>query len=385
MNREIEHRDSLVAVNTEAHRYYREQLLTSPTARGPCHYLTQRRLSHVLTADSPWPVGYAPPGWTNLNEHLHKVGFTSEELLAAGLARRTHHGDIVDRFRDRIMLAQRNHNGDIVGFIGRAAPGSPTGAPKYLNSPHTEIYNKSELLFGLHEQLETLARGFRPVLVEGPLDVLAIAAINLAHGPRLAGVAPCGTALTTAHVLLLAHHITNRGIVVAYDNDYAGSRAATSAYELLADCQPHSVEQLAAATLTRGTDPAEVLQVHGPQALRATLTDPQRLIPLGQHAIDTELRAWTRVLDGAEGRVAAVKAVAPLVAKLPNSAVARQVTHLAEHVSLDPTTVTIALTEALAAPKDPQGRRQGPLSSSASPPRAPMFGAVTRSPGWHVL
>jgi DNA primase len=385
MNTQIEHRDRLVAVNTEAHKFYREQLLTSPTARGPCHYLTQRRLAHVLSVNSPWPVGYAPASWTSLTEHLNTAGFTSEELIAAGVACRTRQGVIVDRFRDRIMLAQRDPDGDVVGFIGRAAPGNPTGAPKYLNSPRTEIYNKSELLFGLHEQQEALGRGFRPVLVEGPLDVLAIAATNLTQGPRLVGVAPCGTALTTEHVALLEKYVSSRGAVVAYDNDNAGNRAASAAYELLTDYQPNIGEHLAAAAFSRGTDPAEVLQVHGPKALRATLTDPERLVSLGQRVIDTELRAWTHVLDGAEGRVAAVKAVAPLVAKLPTSAVAREVTHLAEHVSLDPTTVTIALTEALTAPRHLERRRCGPLSSSDSPPRAPARDAATRAPLRHVL
>jgi DNA primase len=165
MNNRTEYRARLVAINSETHRYYREQLLTSPAAQGPCRYLTQRRLAHVLAADSPWSVGYAPAGWTSLTDHLNHAGFGGEELLAAGVACRTRTGGIVDRFRDRIMLPQRDHNSDVVGFIGRAAPGASGHAPKYLNSPRTEIYNKSERLFGLNEQTAALAEGI-PVLVE---------------------------------------------------------------------------------------------------------------------------------------------------------------------------------------------------------------------------
>jgi DNA primase catalytic core len=386
MTSQREHRDRLIAVNTEAHRYYREQLLTSPGAQGPCRYLTQRRLAHVLAVDSPWPVGYAPAGWTNLIDHLHEAGFTSEEVIAAGVACRTRKGGVIDRFRDRIMLAQHNHHGDIVGFIGRAAPGAPSDAPKYLNSPHTDIYNKRELLFGLHEQREALAHGASPVLVEGTLDVLAIAATDVEASPRLAGVAPCGTALTAEQVALLTHHTTHgAGVVVAYDNDETGRKAASAAYGLLGECRLLSSRQLMAAELPRGADPAEVHQIHGTRALHHALTDPRRLVPLGQHAIETELRAWTHVLDGAEGRIAAVGAVAPLVAKLPGSAVAEQVAHLAERVSLDPTTVTIALTDALANAEPAKRGRCNQFSDPDPPLRVPSGHTTTRTPFRHVL
>ncbi len=386
MTSQSEHRDRLIAINTAAHRYYREQLLTSPAAQGLCRYLTQRRLAHVLAADSPWPVGYAPAGWTRLCDHLHKAGFTNQELIAAGVACRTRSGGIIDRFRDRIMLAQRNHHGDIVGFIGRAAPGAPSGAPKYLNSPHTDINNKRQLLFGLHEQQDALAQGSTPVIVEGPLDVLAIAATYSEASPRLAGIASCGTALTTEQVDLLAQHVRDgTGVVVAYDNDDAGRKAASAAYGLLGDCQLLSSRQPMAAVLPRGADPAEILQLHGPRALHHALTDPRRLVPLGQHAIETELRAWAHVLDGAEGRIAAVRAVAPLVAKLPGSYVAGQVAHLAERVSLDPTTVTIALTDALADAEPANRERCKQRSDPGTPLQAQSGHATTRTRCRHIL
>lgn len=376
----------LLAAHAEAQRFYRQQLLTSSVAHGPCHYLAQRGLAHVLSPDSIWQVGYAPARWADLRDHLNRLGFGAEELLAAGLVCSTRNGGIVDRFRDRITLTQRNHHGDIVGFIGRAAPCAPSDAPKYLNSPRTDIYNKRELLFGLQEQREALAQCSSPVIGEGPLDVLAIAAADVEAAPRLAGVTPCGTALTTEQVDLLAHHISDgAGVVVAYDNDDAGRTASSTANELLGDGQLPSSAQLMAAVLPRGADPAEVLQVHGPKALHATLTDPRLLVPLGQHAIDTKLRAWAHVLDGAEGRVAAVKAVAPLVAQLPDSAVAGQVARLAERVRLDPTTVTIALTDALTTASPAQRRRRGQLSRSGRSPGTSPGLDTTRTACVHLL
>lgn len=336
--------DRLIAAHTEAQRFYRQQLLTTPVAHGPCHYLAQRGFAHVLSPASIWQVGYAPARWTDLRDHLSRHGFEPEELLAAGLVCRTRRGGVVDRFRDRIMFPQRGVPGHVVGFIGRAAPGAPIDVPKYLNSPQTPIYHKGESLFGLHEQREMIAAGHPPVLVEGPLDVLAIAA-STADGSA-AAIAPCGTALTEQHVELVARH-TPRGadIVVAYDNDQSGRRATAAAFERLVEGIDTS-HALFAASLPRGADPAELLQIHGQAALRSALAG-WSLSPLAERAIDARIETWAPVLDGIDGRIAAVKAVAPLFGKLPKTDVAQQLIRLAGQVNLDPVTVGIAVTDAV--------------------------------------
>ena len=337
--------DRLLAAHTEAQSFYRQQLLTSPVAQGPCHYLAQRRLAHVLAPDSIWQAGYAPARWTDLADHLTHLGFGEGELLSAGLVCRSRRGGVIDRFRARIMLPQRDEAGHVVGFIGRAAPGAPVDVPKYLNTPQTPIYHKRQVLFGLHDQRRALAVGGRLVLVEGPLDVLAIAAATTAEDPATA-VAPCGTALTREHVELLTRCVPDDlDIIVAYDNDQSGRQATVATYELLIE-STHPNQTLVAASLPRGTDPAELLQVHGPAALRSALTG-QTLHPLAEQAIDASLEPWVPVLDGIDGRVAAVKAVAPLIAKLPEADVAHQVVRLAGRVNLAPVTVGIAVTDAL--------------------------------------
>jgi DNA primase len=337
--------DRLLAAHTEAQRFYRQQLLTSAGAQGPCHYLAQRGLAHVLAPDSIWEVGCAPARWTDLAAHLTHLGFVEGELLAAGLACRSRRGGIVDRFRDLIMFPQRDEAGHVVGFIGRAAPGAPGDVPKYLNTPQTPIYHKRQVLFGLHEQRQALAVSGRLVLVEGPLDVLAIAAATTPEDPATA-VAPCGTALTREHVELLTRCLPDDlDIIVAYDNDQAGRRATAATHELLADADAHN-HTLLAATLPRGQDPAELLQVHGSAALRAALTRPH-LTPLVERAIDARLGPWAPVLDGLEGRIAAVKDLASLIGRLPRADVAQHVVKLADRVALDPITVSIAVTETL--------------------------------------
>ena len=119
----------------------------------------------------------------------------------AGLARRSRRGTLIDTFRDRAMLPIRSTDGTIIAFIGRAADHAAPGTPKYLNSPATSVYHKGEILFGLWEARDALASGVRPVIVEGPLD--AIAVTTAGHG-KYVGVAPCGTALTAHHTAALA-------------------------------------------------------------------------------------------------------------------------------------------------------------------------------------
>ena len=148
-----------------AHTFWREQAAGSWVPG----YITSRRLD-------PEPFGYAPAGWTTTTDHLTKLGFTRDEQLAAGLIRRSSRGTYIDQFRDRAMLSITEPGGDVAGFIGRANPADTTGrTPKYLNSPGTDLFNKSELLYGLTtDSVAALQAGADLVIVEGPMDAEAI-------------------------------------------------------------------------------------------------------------------------------------------------------------------------------------------------------------------
>ncbi len=204
-------------------------------------------------------------------------------IEAAGLGRRSVRGTLVDLFRDRAMLPIRSADGTVAGFIGRAAKAAGAGVPKYLNSPGTGLYDKSEVLFGLWEAREALAGGAQPVIVEGPLDAMAVSA---AGGRRYAAVAPCGTALTARHVAAL-------------------------------------------------------------QDMAALETAGVLIQPLADLVIDAEVDKWRRWLRHAEGRINALRAAAPLVAAMPPEHVARQVARLAERLDLEYAIVTGAVTDAL--------------------------------------
>jgi DNA primase len=327
-------RDDLVRVHEDAARFFEGRLAGSWVPS----YLAARGFSPGILAR--WQVGYASSGWSGLVRHLREIGHSDELIEAAGLARRSARGTLGQFFTDRAMFPIRSADGTVVAFIGRAGKDAPARVPKYLNSPATCIYDKSAVLFGLWEARDALAQGARPVIVEGPLDAMAITGSG---EDRYAGVAPCGTSLTARHIAALANatDLAAAGVLVAFDDDAAGRRAAVRAYHLLAPITT-GVE---AVELPAGQDPAQVLADHGPTVLAATLAEHTR--PLADLVIDAELEKWSRWLDHAEGRINAMRAAAPLIAAMPPDHVGRQVARLAERLDLDYATVTCAVTDAL--------------------------------------
>jgi DNA primase len=166
-------------------------------------YLTSRGLEAALSP--PWTAGYAPQQWRALTTHLRRAGAPEHVLLASGLVTRARNGSLVDRFRDRLMLPLRGETGDVIAFVGRAAPRADTTTPKYLNSPETALYSKHKYLYGTSEGRTLFARGARVVLVEGPLDAVAVTA---GTDGRCIGLSTCGTAVTDDHI---AAPITSAG------------------------------------------------------------------------------------------------------------------------------------------------------------------------------
>src|SRR5450759_3297281 len=205
-------RHRLLAANAAAVDFFAGQYATSWAPA----YLQRRIGTSLLGADphhadphhgdpaAAVRVGYAPAGWTALTEHLRDRGFTAAEVLASGLGTRARTGRVLDRFRDRLVFPIRDRLDGavgVVGFVGRRNPAADAAdtkgdqrAPKYLNTGQTPLYRKGTHLFGLTEATGTLDRGGLAVLVEGPLDALAV---EHATAGAMAGVAPLGTTLTT--------------------------------------------------------------------------------------------------------------------------------------------------------------------------------------------
>ena len=358
----------LAQVHQTAARFFRCRL---PGSWVP-GYLASRGFDAAV--QQRWQAGYAPAGWTTLIRHLRSLGYRDAVIEAAGLARRSWRGTLIDTFRDRAMLPIRAPDGTIVAFVGRAPGSAGPDVPKYVNSPGTGLYRKGEVLFGLWEGRDALARRAQPVIVEGPLDAIAVSA---ASRGRYVGVAPCGTALTSQQVAALGHaadlHAT--GVLVAFDPDQAGQRAAVHAYQLLS---PHTGTVMA-VNLPAGLDPAQLLRNQGPAALAHALRD--RAQPLADLVIDAEVDGWSRWLQYAEGQINALRAAAPLIAAMPPAHVARQVARLADRLGLDYATVTEAVTDALPGaltgaadtrrPQPAAGKTTGP-STLADPGRGAL-------------
>jgi DNA primase len=329
-------RSDHVRIHQQAAQFFRTQM---PSSWVP-GYLDRRGLAAAVQDN--WQAGYAPAEWNALTRHLQTAGYSETLIEATGLARRSRRGALIDTFRDRAMLPIRTADGAIVAFIGRAAEHADHSTPKYLNSPATSHYSKSEVLFGLWEGRDALANGARPVLAEGPLDAIAV---TIAGNGKHVGVAPCGTATTAHQAAALAGMADLRatGITVAFDPDNAGQHAAVRAYQVLIPL----TEKLAAIILPAGQDPAHILAARGPAALADTLASRTR--PLPDLVINAECRSWGRRLRDAEGQIGALRAAAPLIAAMPPAHVARQVARLAAILRLDHALVTEAVTDALTA------------------------------------
>ena len=169
-------------------------------------------------------IGYAPPGWTNLLDHLKQLGYSEDQIIDTGMAVRNDGGRVYDRFRNRLMIPIRDERGRVTGFGARAL--DPEDNPKYLNSPQTALFDKSATLFGLDVARRAITDTETAVIVEGYMDAIQ------AHQAGFANVvAQMGTAMTEAQLKLIAPRWAKK-IVLALDADAAGQNATLRGLEV---------------------------------------------------------------------------------------------------------------------------------------------------------
>ena len=292
-------RRALVDATREAMEFYHRRLMSSEDAGHARSYLRSRGYDADVVAD--FKLGYAPGGERSdhLVRELRARGLSDKVMIEAGLARRGRGGGAYDYFRERLMFPTWDIQGETVGFGGRILG---DGQPKYLNTPETPIYKKSRLLYGLDRARREIQRAGYAVVVEGYTDVISLHR----NGVPLA-VATNGTALGNDHFELL-RRFTDR-IVLAFDADAAGSRAARRGEDL--DIPVRLDLDLRVAEMPKGVDPADLVQ-------QGRLTELDEAIarakPLLQAAIEHELA--THDLTEPESRARALKAIAPRIAKV---------------------------------------------------------------------
>jgi DNA primase len=276
----------------QAAQFYRQQLKQTPRA---IDYLKRRGLTGAIAAR--YGIGYAPDG-SPLKQAF--PGYAADALVATGLAIDGEHGRY-DRFRDRIMFPIKNVKGQTVGFGGRVLD---RGEPKYLNSPETPLFHKGSEIYGLYEARAAIKAAGRAVVVEGYMDVVALAQ----HGVEFA-VATLGTATTPVHARTLLRH-TDR-LVYAFDGDNAGRKAAWRALENTLEALQDG-KTVSFLFLPEGEDPDSLIRSIGHDAF-VRLLDSDAL-PLSAFLL-REL-ARDRRLDTQEGRAALLKSARPLLERI---------------------------------------------------------------------
>ncbi|MER6910984.1 DNA primase [Streptomyces sp. NPDC000594] len=299
----------LVEAHKIAAQYYIEQLETAPDAATGRAFLADRGFDQA--AAQHFGVGYSPQGWDHLTRYLRGKGFSDKELTLSGLSQEGRRGPI-DRFRGRLMWPIRDISGDVVGFGARKLHESDNG-PKYLNTPETAIYKKSQVLYGIDLAKKEIARTSSAVVVEGYTDVMAC---------HLAGVttaiATCGTAFGGDHIKILRRLLMDHAsaeVIFTFDGDAAGQKAALRAFE---DDQKFAAETSIAIT-PGGMDPCDLRLAEGDAAVQGLV---ESRTPLFEFAMRHIVRRHN--LENPAGRAAALDEAAPLVAKIKNMAVQHQ-------------------------------------------------------------
>jgi len=310
-------RQRLLEAHRHAAAYFAEQLL-SPAAAPARAFLSERSFDRDAAAQ--FGVGFAPQGWDALLRHLRGRGFTEPELTASGLMSQGNRG-LYDRFRGRLVWPIRDVTGDVVGFGARRLFEEDTG-PKYLNSPETALYHKATVLYGIDLAKREIAKRKQVVVVEGYTDVMAA---HLSGVPT--AVATCGTAFGPDHARILRRLLgdTSVGggvqlatgasvggeIIFTFDGDEAGQKAALRAFGE----DQRFYAQTFVAVEPGGMDPCELRQERGPDAVKALVAGRQ---PLFEFVIRSTIAAHN--LNTAEGRVGALRASAPIVARIRDAA-----------------------------------------------------------------
>ncbi len=287
--------DSLYQTLQQAAEAYRQWLREHPQAERAIKYLRQRGLSGEIAKQ--YGIGFAPPGWRNLLDKLDN----RSALKRAGLIVEKESDRVYDRFRDRIIFPIRDRRGRTIAFGGRVLD---QGEPKYLNSPESPVFQKGQELYGLYEVLQADRRPTDILVVEGYMDVVALAQ----HGmPR--AVATLGTATSTRQVERL-FQITG-DVIFCFDGDKAGRRAAGRAMENALPAMRQG-RQIRFLFLPEGEDPDSLIRQEGHEAFSARLTKASPLSDFFITTISADVDLQTM-----DGRARLIENATPLLRRLP--------------------------------------------------------------------
>ncbi len=289
-------RERLLSLNREAARFFHEQFI-APVGAPAREYAARRGLSSTVVKN--FGLGYAPESWYELTNAMKAKGYTDFELVTAGLANSNKSGKGVhDIFRSRLMFPIIDVRGNVLGFSGRILG---DGEPKYLNTRETPVFNKSRNLFALN--LAKKSKSGYILLAEGNIDV-----VSLHQAGFDSAVASLGTSLTPEQARLISRY-TNE-VVIAYDNDGAGQKAAQRAIGILENLDL----KVKVLRMTGAKDPDEFIKEKGPDAFKNLLEQSENHV---EYRLQSVMSKYD--LDVDEQKVAALKEAVAVIASLPNS------------------------------------------------------------------
>ncbi|MCL2657983.1 MAG: DNA primase [Betaproteobacteria bacterium] len=339
---------SLIDLMSSAARFYRDQLKQSPKA---IDYLKRRGLTGEITA--LFGIGYAPDAWQSLEQVFSK--YDDPALVEAGLVVTNDTGRRYDRFRDRIMFPIQDQRGNVIAFGGRILD---SGEPKYLNSPETPLFEKGRELYGLPQARVGIRETDTVIVVEGYMDVVALAQFGVGNA-----VATLGTATTPTHVQKLLRQ-ANR-LVFCFDGDKAGRKAAHRALEA---ALPHLADDknVSFLFLPEEHDPDSFVRERGAEAFQAAAQDATQL---GRFLFDTLIEDCD--LISAEGRARLIHLAKDYIPKIgaPNLRV-QLVRELAQASHVSPEEAAQGLGLAIAKPSRGGSNRFGERKPPPPLPRA---------------
>ncbi|MFG6302978.1 DNA primase, partial [Corynebacterium hesseae] len=359
-------RRRLIAANKAAHEFYRQQLET-PQAATAREFLLDRGFSKEIIY--AFECGYAPEGWDTATKHLLRMGFSFEELDAAGISKMGKRGPI-DRFHRRLLWPIKDLSGNVIGFGARKLFDDDK-LGKYMNTSETMLYHKSKVLFGLDLAKRNIAEQHQAVVVEGYTDVMAM----YAAGVKTA-VASCGTAFGPDHLqvlrrLMLDDSYFHGELIYTFDGDEAGQKAAMRAFE----GEQKFTGQSFVSVAPDGMDPCDLRLARGDAAVRDLVADR---IPMFEFVIRSVISDFS--IDTAEGRLQALRRAVPVVAQIRDQPLQREYARrLAGWVGWpDPEEVLHQVRQEARKPKKEQRPRFASLEQTSSVP------AQTNAPVMHI-
>ena len=295
--RQSDERELLYKINGQAAAFYRQLLLNDPAGEAGRQYLERRGVDSATS--EAYGIGYAPDKWDSLTRHLEQLRVPLDLAEKLGLIKRREGGRHYDAFRNRLLFVIADMHGRPIGFGGRVLDDS---LPKYINSPESPIYHKSEVLFGLNLSKHAMREKGNGIIVEGYFDHLALYQAGIRNV-----VATCSTALTTGHIKLLQRYANK--VYTLFDGDSAGRKATLRSMELFLD------EKLPASVieLPPGDDPDTFLKTQGDGAFAGHLAKAKPIFEfffselLGQYDSGT-----------VEGKVGIIEALTPHLMKIVN-------------------------------------------------------------------